>query len=541
MDAIPTLDSRLSYTGPEEVLIRTPVTLSGTYHAQSIDRLTLKAEDKHPFQLTVDMNTGTWSVKLDEGFYNSGSRWLRLSGYDRAGGVVAEKVIPLRVSDTPLSIGKDVILTVREDTIFKDMPLDSANLADDFKTFVSAGTQFPLLRYGYADGHIQVELQEAFGVIGQFGYFFEKHVELKKGEEVLHFDLEEVPVPIPGTAKVLMTQDTWLKAEPIDSGLLAASKKQWLHRGQTLTILGYAAFRGHFQVTFLEPRSGFGSQGYLYWEHVAIEKDGKPIVFDPDALTLTLKKDTLFKKRAVNSNNLSDREKVQLRKGSVYGLLGYSPAEQHLRVALSENLRGFGNSGYFFIEDVEVRRGSKPVELSPAQVELNVPYFSQRDNAHRPASTCNVTAIAMVMYYYGVRPQGSKQLEDELYEWCVRRYGANSQTDNTVLVRMSQAYGFEASFSTTRTWGQIRSQLMQGRPVVVGGYFTHAGHIVCLVGYTPSGYIVNDPYGNALTGYRDTNGRKLFYSNAYMNQMCAPEGDGNIWAHFIAPKAPKRS
>lgn len=536
MDAIPTPEARLSYTGPEEISVRTPVTLNGTYHPQTIDRLTLKAEDKHPFQLQINANTGTWAVKLDEGFYNAGSRWLRLSGYDRSGRVVAEKVIPLRVSSTPLSVGKDLTLTVLQDTLFKDIPLDSADLADDFKTFISAGTQFAVQRYGYADGHIQVELKEPFGVIGQFGYFYEKHVQLKKGEEVLHFDLDQVPVVIPGTAKVLITRDTWLKAEPIDSGLLDASKKQWMNRGQTLAILGYAAFAGHFQVTFLEPRSGLGKQGYLYWEHAGIEKDGKPIVFDPDALTLRIKQDTLFKKRAVNSNNLTDREKLKLTQGSVYGLLGYSPVDDHLRVALSENLPGFGNSGFLFLEQVEVRRGSKPVDLLPNQVELNVPHFSQRDNAHRPGATCNVTAIAMVMYYYGVRSRSGKQLEDELYEWCVRRYGENSQTDNTVLVRLSQAYGFEASFSTTRTWGQIRSQLMQGRPVVVGGYFTHSGHIVTVVGYTSNGYIVNDPYGNALTGYRDTNGRKLFYSSGYMSQMCAPEGDGNIWAHFIAPK-----
>ena len=537
MDAPSTSEPRLSYTGPEEILKGTPVTLTGTYHPQSIDRLILKAEDKYPFRLVLEPNAGTWSVKLDEGFYSAGSRWLRLSGYDRSGVVVAEQVIPLRVSETPLSIGKGLTLTVVQDTIFKDMPLDSADLPDDFKTFVSAGTEFPVQRYGYADGHIQVELKEPFGVIGQFGYFYGKHVELKKGEEVLHFDVAQVPVTIPGTAKVLITKDTWLKKELVDSSALDPSQKEWMNRGQTLTIVGYAAFNGHFQVTFLEARSGLGKQGYLYWEHVAIEKDGKPIIFDPDALTLRIKQNTLFKKRAVNSNNLTDRERVNLPQGSVYGLLGYSPMDQHLRVALSENLPGFGNSGYIFLDHAEVRRGTKVVDLAPSQVELNLPYFSQRDNAHRPHAACNVTAIAMVMYYYGVRPKRSgQQLEDELYEWCIRRYGEGTQTDNTVLVRMTQVYGFEASFSTTRTWGQVRSQLMRGRPVVIGGYFTHSGHIICIAGYTPTGYIVNDPYGNALTGYRDTNGRKLFYPSAYMSQMCAPEGDGNIWAHFIAPK-----
>ncbi|MGA0200444.1 MAG: hypothetical protein ACO3NK_15265, partial [Prochlorotrichaceae cyanobacterium] len=234
MDATSTSEPRLSYTGPEEILRGTPVTLTGTYHAPSIDRLVLKAEDKYPFRLALDPNAGAWSVQLDEGFYSAGSRWLRLSGYDRAGAVVAEQVIPLRVSETPLSLGKDLTLTVIRDTIFKDMPLDSADLPDDFKTFVSAGTTFLIQRYGYADGHIQVELKEPFGVIGQFGYFYEKHVELKKGEEVLHFDVAKVPVKIPGTAKVLITKDTWLKQELADSSTLDSSQKEWMNRGQTL-------------------------------------------------------------------------------------------------------------------------------------------------------------------------------------------------------------------------------------------------------------------------------------------------------------------
>lgn len=527
----------LSYSGPEEVLVKTPVTLQGTYNAQSIDRLTLLAEDKHPFQVQQDLNAGTWTVHLNEGFYSSGSRWLRLSGYDRSGVVLGEKIIPITVSAEPLSVGQGIVLTVTQDTLFKDMPLDSADLKDDFKTFISAGTTLGVDRYGYADGHLQVELTEAMGVIGKFGYFYEPHVELKKGAQILRFGADAPPVQILGTAKVLITKPTWLKTKPVDSATLAPSEKQLLNQGQTLIILGYAALSGHFQITLLNDRPDFGKIGYLYWEHVAIEKDGKPVVFDPDALTITLKENALFKKRPVNTSNLTEAEQRNLAKGSVFGVLGYSPVDQYVRVALSENLPKFGNTGYFFQEQVEIRRGRKLLDLAPAQVELNVPYFSQRDNAHRPWAACNVTAIAMVLYYYGLRPQQpGKQLEDELYEWCIRRYGANAQTDNTVLVRLNQAYGFEASFGTNRTWGQIRSQLVQGRPVVVGGYFTHAGHIVTLVGYNSEGYIVNDPFGNALNGYRDSNGRKVFYPNSYMNQMCAPEGDGNIWAHFISPK-----
>jgi hypothetical protein len=45
--------------------------------------------------------------------------------------------------------------------------------------------------------------------------------------------------------------------------------------------------------------------------------------------------------------------------------------------------------------------------------------------------------------------------------------------------------------------------------------------------------IVNDPWGDALTGYSDTEGGKLLYPYGYLNQVSGP--DGNIWAHFIQP------
>ncbi|NJK59891.1 MAG: hypothetical protein HC918_06040 [Oscillatoriales cyanobacterium SM2_1_8] len=107
--------------------------------------------------------------------------------------------------------------------------------------------------------------------------------------------------------------------------------------------------------------------------------------------------------------------------------------------------------------------------------------------------------------------------------------------DNGVLQRLYYAYGFRGGFNTNRTWAQIRYEIDQGRPVVMGGQFVRspAGHIVCVIGYTPEGFIVHDPYGDARTGYSVTEGPSLLYTYRFLTQELA--GDGTTWAHFIVP------
>jgi hypothetical protein len=141
----------------------------------------------------------------------------------------------------------------------------------------------------------------------------------------------------------------------------------------------------------------------------------------------------------------------------------------------------------------------------------------------------------MVLAFHGRRSRNPRQqLEDELYQWIIDRYGRQARTDNSVMQKLYQAYGFGGGFSTTRTWSQIKQELIENRPVVIGGYFTHGGHIICIIGFDEFGYIVHDPYGNALTGYRQTEGKSLRYPYVYMRDMCGVDGD--VWAHFILPR-----
>ena len=521
----------LTYQRQTEVLVNGPIVLRGSFDKQQAAKVEVIAEDKFPLSVTLNQQASTWQVNLPKGFSVAGSRWFRLRATDTKGNVTGSQIIYITVSSDPLTVGKGLTLKIVSDTLFKVAPLDSSRLDNQQKVLVKAGQTLAVSKYGFIDGHLKVVVDSAISPIGTFGYFYEPDVQLAKGNKILKFDLADVPNSNV-SAQLLVTQTTQIKGQPEDSSKLPANQVANLILGSTYAITGYACILGHFRVTLAESIPGFGKIGFIYWQDVKIKKDGKEVPFDPGALTMTMLQATVFKKRPVDAASLKDTEKTTLPLGRVYGVESYGLEGDHLKVSVTEELPNFGNTGYVFPSFVQFKRGDKIFDPAPNNVELNVPYFSQRDNPRFDWSTCNVTSIAMVLYYYGLRSKWGGQLEDELLQWCFDYAGQGSQTDHSVLSALIQAYGFKTSFSTTRNWADVRSELLNRRPVVLAGDFTASGHILTLIGYNSQGYIVQDPWGDALTGYSDTEGRKLMYPYSYVNQVAGP--DGNVWAHFIS-------
>ena len=520
------------YNVPKEVLIGKPVVLTGSYDVSRITAVTVSAEDK--VSLPVTLSGGTWKVTMAKGFSTAGARWLRLRGTDRSGKEVENKVFYITVSQDPLTIGQNLVLKVLSDTFFKVTPQDSAQLNDQQKVFVKAGQTFRVNRYGLLDSHLKLELADAIGPVGTFGYFYEGAVQLSKGVQVFRFNIHEVANTPADGAQLLVSTTTFLKKRLVDSSALAANEKTELMQGQSLQITGYACIGGHWRVTLAEPIAGFGDSGFIYWRHIRLARSGKEIAFDPDALTVTVLQDTVIKKRPIDSSALPASDRASLSKGQILGVSSYGVESGHIKVALTEEIAGFGNTGYLHPAFMKMQRGGKSINPIPDQIELNVPYFSQRDNPRFSWATCNVTSIAMVFYYYGVRSKDGGQLEDELLQWCFDHHGEGSQTDHNCLSELIQSYGFEHRFETKASLTDIREQLIDRHPVVLCGYFTHGGHIITVVGYTPQGLIVNDPWGDGYYGYQSTEGRKLLYPNNYISEMCGAGSD--IWAHFIWKK-----
>lgn len=529
-----TATTAVSYDGPWEVLLNQPFTMKGRFNPQQVINLSLVVEDKFPLTVTPNYKEGTWQVSLERGMTMAGTRWLRLKGLDGNGKTVEDEIVYMTVSTDPLTIGQELSLKILQGTLLKTAPLDSSKLSQSQKVSVSAGQTFTVKRYGYVDGHLKVELDQAIPPLGNFGYLYEPFVQLSKGAEVLIFDLDDVP-ETPLTAFLLVTTTTLMKAKLADSTDLPAQQKLSLLQGESFQITGYACIAGHFRVRLAQAIAGFGEVGFVYWQHAQLKKAQQEIPFDQDALTVTALKTTVIKKRPVDSANLRPEEMASFPAGAIYGVQSYVLESEHIKVALTEELPKFGNTGYVYPPFVQMKRGSQPFKPYPPQIELAVPYFSQRDNPRYSWATCNVTAIAMVLYYYGTRSKNSnRQLEDELLQWIIDRHGVGSQTVHAYLSQMIRAYGYDSSFSTTRKWADVKAEIIARRPVVLSGSFTASGHIITLIGYTPQGYIVNDPWGNALSGYRNTEGRKLVYPYSYVDRVAGP--DGTIWAHFTAKK-----
>lgn len=172
----------------------------------------------------------------------------------------------------------------------------------------------------------------------------------------------------------------------------------------------------------------------------------------------------------------------------------------------------------------------------------NFPYFSQLDNRFQPNGTCNVTSLAMCLWYFGIRGNGSyPQLEDQIYKLAIN----NSVNYQSVEGIKWLAESYPDVTDTTSYVGTIQDiikSIDQNKPVILHGYFTRSGHIIAVKGYNDKGLIVNDPFGEYfINGYQRNTainpymGEGLTYSYTMIENLCSPESKPakNIWMHSI--------
>lgn len=215
-----------------------------------------------------------------------------------------------------------------------------------------------------------------------------------------------------------------------------------------------------------------------------------------------------------------------------------------------EGLGADGIVGPATAERLRQDRGSAALSAGPAlSLIAGVPYFTQRDNFHRPDGTCNVSALAMALAFRGVRPRGRGQLEDELYEEITSpagmahfkesspqsfREGLRPNTVHDMLVWVAVRRGVPATFSTERSQGEIRAEIAAGRPVVLSGSFTGSGHIVLLIGFTSAGDLIcHDPWGDWMRGYRTPQGESRIYERDQVHAILKNIGSDRKWGLFV--------
>ena len=176
----------------------------------------------------------------------------------------------------------------------------------------------------------------------------------------------------------------------------------------------------------------------------------------------------------------------------------------------------------------------------------DVPYLTQRDNLNDPGSTCNVTCIAMCLQYLGMESPEGEQLEDQLSKVLeandavfARRFpvmfekGYSAYNVHGMLKWLVNKKGFQDLYKLNSSLAEIRDLGLHKGPTIVSGKFTSAGHLLVVTGETCLGdLIVNDPWGNWESGYKDHNGEQRIYSR---NKFAlAAQRSAGIWIHHLS-------
>ena len=137
---------------------------------------------------------------------------------------------------------------------------------------------------------------------------------------------------------------------------------------------------------------------------------------------------------------------------------------------------------------------------------LNVPYYPQTDNYVQPDRTCNSSACAMCLEF--LKPGtliGAKG--DDVYLKKVIAVG--DTTDHAVQTKVLSSYGIKSDFRYNLSFADLDRELSAGKPVIIGILHRGSlsaptgGHMLCVIGKSTDGksYIVNDPYGDLMSGY----------------------------------------
>lgn len=160
-------------------------------------------------------------------------------------------------------------------------------------------------------------------------------------------------------------------------------------------------------------------------------------------------------------------------------------------------------------------------------------FHTQRNNLEIPHDACFVTSMIMALKDLGIpfycpgwmQPEDyltvlllSNTARQELRQ--VDRYAYDKSIPANLVHAMVSLYvnrmvGREVTrFVARGHWEQLLEELRAGRPAVVGTSLTPAGHVVEVVGLVEEDgrathVIIDDPYGDPRTDYRDVRGNDV--------------------------------
>jgi hypothetical protein len=186
-----------------------------------------------------------------------------------------------------------------------------------------------------------------------------------------------------------------------------------------------------------------------------------------------------------------------------------------------------------------------PPAARPANPLSGFPYFSQisSDGSDGPEGwrQCQTSSIAMCLAYLQVK--GIK--DDTDYMEVVSRYGdTTSQAAHQLALK---ALGVRARFVQDCSASQLQAELRGGLPVALGylhrgpvGAPSGGGHWLACYGFTPHGWVVNDPFGSCdlqnggFTQQGGSSGKAQLYTYRNFNPRWLVEGQASGWAWLFS-------
>lgn len=210
-------------------------------------------------------------------------------------------------------------------------------------------------------------------------------------------------------------------------------------------------------------------------------------------------------------------------------------------------------------------------------------YHTQRNNARWPHGTCLATSLVMAAKQAGwavdqvpdgVQPEDeiaelchsteARDLIETEYPWALDTEGNLTVAPHTihgvanwalrqVLAREVEQTRRTARFETSLMLDEVVDMVSRGYGIALSGSFDlengdSLNHVVSIAGFTvaegedlPEGItklIIDDPYGNYHTGYRDVhgNGIEMAFGSGGALDIFKPVGEEAKWAHIVAPK-----
>ena len=252
--------------------------------------------------------------------------------------------------------------------------------------------------------------------------------------------------------------------------------------------------------------------------------------------TITATSDTLLKKEPKQGSDLEADEKVNVAEGKTYQVVWKGKeGDSHVKVSLAY---GAGN-WFVYAPHWEGLREDKPASAKGGK-ELDVRYFSQRDNYRDASRTCFSSSCAMLLE--AVKPgtlPGEKG--DDLYVRRVFEYG--DTTDAYTQLKALLSYEVSAKFKQDCSVEVVKEQIDAGKPVPIGILHhgpasapSGGGHWICVVGYDSKGFIVHDPWGeidHASGSYISEDGEHLHYSYNLIGSRWTVANPNDGWAIIV--------